>query len=380
MQLPKIIDNQRRIFIDIFNEIAGKYDQVSIATGYWDLPGTKLVIDKLKHYKKIRLLIGREPLLRRDNKRNIEHPEPDYPDQDFFYDLEKVQPTVELKEVVQLIKKLIGQGVLEVKVYRRSFFHAKCYIFGNYESPEAVGIIGSSNFTSNGMTSNAELNALESDHRIVTFQPKSPDQEVGHLFWFDQLWHDEKTEDWTGKFTEILGESIVGDVQFSPYEMYIHSLYSIYKDELVSSIKVDEDSENVLYAFQVRNAELLLKKLARHGVAMLADSVGLGKTLTAGAVIKRYIEDKNKKKPRIEVIVPASLKSQWQSELLDHHGIVVGIDRVYVSSLQNKDEINSRKDIDYHRPVDLFVIDEAHNLRNANSQRDLPLLVVPTVV
>ena len=51
MSLPKILDNQRRKFIDVFNNIADDYDQISIATGYWDLPGTKLVIDKFKHYK-----------------------------------------------------------------------------------------------------------------------------------------------------------------------------------------------------------------------------------------------------------------------------------------------------------------------------------------
>jgi len=151
--------------------------------------------------------------------------------------------------------------------------------------------------------------------------------------------------------------------------MYIHSLYQIYKDELSSNIKVHEDSQTVLHAFQVRNAELLLKKLSRNGVAMLADSVGLGKTVTAGAVIKNYIEDKSIKSPRIEVIVPASLVSQWESELAKHHNIIVGIDRVHVSSLQNAGELERRKKIDEYRAVDLFVIDEAHNLRNASSER-----------
>ena len=84
-----------------------------------------------------------------------------------------------------------------------------------------IGIIGSSNFTFNGLTHNTELNALESDHRIVSFQPKSEKQEVGHLFWFDQFWNDPDTEDWNGQFTQILEQSPVGDILFSPYEMYI---------------------------------------------------------------------------------------------------------------------------------------------------------------
>jgi len=367
--LPEIIDNKRKSLLSVILEASPNFDELSIATGYWDIEGMKLVLDSIKNYKKIRILIGREPLLKRNNKQGIDQPEPDYPDQDFFNDLEQINPTLELKEVVIQMKELIDNDQLEVRVFRRSFLHAKCYIFGSYESSEAVGIIGSSNFTRNGITTNAELNALESDHRVVMFQPKSTEQEIGHLYWFDELWNDEKTEEWTGKFIELLNNSNHGQHIFSPYEMYIHSLYQIYKDELVSDIKVHEDSENVLHAFQIRNAELLLKKLSKHGVAMLADSVGLGKTVTAGAVIKKYIDNKNLKKPRIEVIVPAFQKPQWQSELAIHHDIIVGIDRVYISSLQNTGELENRRKIDEFRPVDLFVIDEAHNLRNGNSER-----------
>jgi ERCC4-related helicase len=371
---PKIVDNNRIIFLDVFKKTAPNFKEISIATGYWDIEGMKIVLDSIQKYDKVRILIGREPLLKRDNKKGIEQPEPDYPDQDFFDDLQRIDPSPELKKVVIEMKKMIDQGKLEVRVYRRSFLHAKCYIFGNYESPEAVGIIGSSNFTRNGMTSNSELNALESDHRVVTFQPKSPDQEVGHLFWFDQLWNDEKTEEWTGKFIELVDSSKVGEHIFSPYEMYIHSLYQVYKDELSTEIKVTEDSKNLLHAFQVRNAELLLKKLKKNNIAMLADSVGLGKTITGGAVIKKYIEDPVNKKPRIEVVVPASLKTQWVSELAAHHNIIEGIDSVHISSMHNANEIDDRKKIDIYRPVDLFVIDEAHNLRNESSERYKDLL------
>ncbi len=44
MQNPKIIDNDRRLFLDVFKGIASKHTYLSIATGYWDLLGTKLVI------------------------------------------------------------------------------------------------------------------------------------------------------------------------------------------------------------------------------------------------------------------------------------------------------------------------------------------------
>ncbi|MDR0985997.1 MAG: hypothetical protein LBL60_03580 [Mycoplasmataceae bacterium] len=59
---PKLIDNQRKKLVDILNNNANDYQYLSIATGYWDLEGTLDVIDKIKNYKSIRLLIGQEPI------------------------------------------------------------------------------------------------------------------------------------------------------------------------------------------------------------------------------------------------------------------------------------------------------------------------------
>jgi len=359
---PKIIDNNRRLFIDVMKDISQEHEELSIATGYWDLLGTQQIIDELRGYKKIRLLIGREPLIPRHK---IFEPEPDYPDKDFFYDLERLQPTQELKNLVQQIKELIQQGILEVKVYRRSFLHAKCYVFGNYDSDKAIGIIGSSNFTKNGLTQNTELNALEADHRIVTFAPKTMEQEVGHLYWFDQLWNDEKAEDWNGSFTQLLEQSPVGDVLFSPYETYIRTLYELYKEELEEEdLKVSIKGTHELLDFQVKNVHALLRRLRKYKVAMLSDSVGLGKTYTAIEVIKQYIAVGGENK-RVEVICPKSLKEQWKSEF-----ITQGLKNPPpIVTLQNPREIESEKKLDHLASVTLFVIDESHNLKNRAGKR-----------
>lgn len=82
--IPKIIDNDRRVLLALIKKVAPKYDELSIATVYRDLSGAKLIIDELQKFKKIRLLIGREPLIPR-HKSSL--PEPDYPDAGFYYDL-----------------------------------------------------------------------------------------------------------------------------------------------------------------------------------------------------------------------------------------------------------------------------------------------------
>lgn len=361
VSLPKIIDNKRIILKDVIDKIAPEHDELSIATGYWDLLGTKLIIDHLKQYKKIRLLIGREPLVPRHK---TYEPEPDYPEKDFFFDLENMQPSRELKELVQDIKKLINEGVLEVKVYRRTFLHAKCYIFGGYASDKAVGIIGSSNFTRNGLTHNTELNALESDHRIVTFCPKTEEQEVGHLFWFDQLWNDEEAEVWSGEFTKLLEQSPVGDILFSPYETYIKTLYELYNEELEEE-NLDESIKGThdLLEFQVKNVHALIRRLRKYKVAMLSDSVGLGKTYTAIEVIKQYLTGETGLQ-RVEVICPKSLNKQWRKELATQ-----GVLNLMPVTLQNPREIEEKKSLDNIAGVSLFVIDESHNLKNRSGKR-----------
>lgn len=363
---PKIIDNNRHSLSDSFKEIALEHDHLSIATGYWDLKGMQEVFDAIKGYKSIRLLIGREPLIPRHK---AFEPEPDYPDKDFFDDLERMQPTDELKQLVKSIKELIDNKILEVKVYRKNFLHAKCYIFGDYSCDNAVGIIGSSNFTKNGLIGNTELNALESDHRIVTFTPKTDKQEVGHLFWFDQFWNDPETEDWNGQFTELLEGSPVGDLLFSPYETYIKTLYDLYSEELREedidkSIKGSHD----LYDFQTKNVHALMRRLKKYKVAMLADSVGLGKTYTAIEVIKQYLTGEEGKN-RVEIICPKSLVKQWTKELSTQ-----GVMNLRPITLQNPNAIEEQRDLDNIASVRLFVIDESHNLKNRGGKRFMQII------
>lgn len=368
MSYKHIIDNKRISLSETLREIAKDFDELSIATGYWDLAGTAEILETLKNYKRIRLLIGQEPLSPRNSKLlGIEMPDADFPDKDIVHDLEQISD-FNLRETVKELKQLISNGVLEVKVYKRSFLHAKTYIFGSEESDGAVGIIGSSNFTKAGLTSNTELNSLEDESRIVKYIPRVDSDEHGHMSWFNEVWSDVNNVAWTGEFTRILSDSPVGDLCFGAYDSYIRTLMEVYPDELIPKEELSNDISDVLFSFQHRNAQILINKLERMGLAMLADSVGLGKTITAGAVINHY---KNKGYTRIYIISPASLKSQWQQDLADKFKLIQGFE---VISLQDSKAIEKARMLDKYKTVDLFVIDEAHNLRNFNSKRHQQLL------
>lgn len=355
MKVSRIIDNKRKKLIDVLIQATKDFDEISIATGYWDLEGTALILPYLKDYKKIRLLIGREPLIPRHQLNEVE---PDFPDQDIFEDLQKLKFDSNLKPVIKELKKLADNNVLEVRVFKKSFLHAKCYILGNFESDSALGIIGSSNFTKNGISSNFELNAGEDDSRVVQFNPKSDNQEHGHLSWFEEVWNDEKCVKWTGGFIELIDTSIHGDTLFSPYEMYIKVLDYMYGDLLEEDRVIESLSDRKLQDFQERNVKQILWRLEKNGVAMLADSVGLGKTITAIGVIRQYIGR------RVIVIAPKSLVGQWENEIAREK--MLG---VTVISMQNKNQIEDERKKDRYMPISLFVIDESHNLRSHNSRR-----------
>ena len=167
-----------------------------------------------------------------------------------------------------------------------------------------------------------------------------------------------------GRFKEILEESPVGDLTYSPYEMYIkNTLGDLRRWRFLEGESLPQKLENILYDFQNRNAKLLIKKLEKYGLAMLADSVGLGKTITAGAVLKYYQEEKGCK--RIYVIAPAGLGQQWKTDLARF----VDLHNVEVLSMENLNEVDKASAIDRYAEVDLFIVDEAHNLRSDKGKR-----------
>jgi ERCC4-related helicase len=362
MTEPKIIDNQRVRLQEVLKTQAVKHSKLSIATGYWDLEATASLLEELDGLERIRLLIGREPLIPRHQ---LDTPEQEFPGEDFKYDLAHLAPESNLKETAARLRKWIESGKLEVKVFTGSFLHAKCYIFGDFDSKQAVGIIGSSNFTRNGLLHNSELNALESDHRVVAFQPKTKSQDTGHLAWFQEMWDNPLSVEWTQKFGQIIEQSPVGDLLYSPFEMYMKTLHVLYSEELDDE-QVDPGEKPFgknLFDFQKKNTRALIRRLKKYKVAMLSDSVGLGKTTTAINVIKEYFSAPEGKK-RVEIICPKSIVKQWEKELTSE-----GIFGHTPITLQNSKEIDSKRELDNIAAVSLFVIDESHNLRKSSGVR-----------
>lgn len=381
---PYLIDNRRTRLVDILRRLLPDFKKLSIATGYWDLPGTLEIIDELMHYESIRLLIGQEPLSfpgQRSRRLDLDDPGALFPDDYIKQDLEDLLPQQngsddnsafhqELRRTVNELVALIKRGVLTVKIMKKPLLHAKAFIFGDYDSQEAYGIVGSSNFTKAGLMKNIELNSLDSNVRDVTFRPMQKDQPHGHLSWFDEMWECEDAEEWTRFFKEIISNSPFGDMCYGPYDVYIKTLMELYSDELIEPYKLPTSSDDILFAFQNRNAGILINKLEKVHAAMLADSVGLGKTITAGAVMKYYLN--RPEGANILVIAPAAIKEQWINDLTCQ----LHLDKKDFTIISQQDVSAIKKEQEYYenekrkaRPLDLIVIDEAHNLRRPNGAR-----------
>ncbi len=127
---------------------------------------------------------------------------------------------------------------------------------------------------------------------------------------------------------------------------------------------------NKLYNFQRDAALAIINKLEKYNGCILADSVGLGKTFTALAVIK-YYENRNKS---VLVLCPKKLNDNWQTFRANYKNNPVAADRLRYDTLFHSDLSRDRGlsnglDLEHVNwgNYDLIVIDESHNFRNGGN-------------
>ncbi len=381
----KILDNsipqyELKTFIaDLLK--SNRFTEVAIATGYWDLPGMVDIYEELSAFLltegvKFRLLLGEEPNVKAYQLVNPEKIDPNFPLKYLKKDLEALELQPEFQKVCDLLSTYLNKadGKLQIKVYKKNFLHAKCYIFGS-EQENAIGIVGSSNFTKQGLSGNLELNAVEDNNATVNYRRLNVQQHPSHRNWFETIWAE--SEDWNQKLnTEILGLSQFGNLSYSPYEIYIRILYEIYGDdiEIEEKLKSEEafQKKNELTVFQEESVRKVLNRLndKRIGMCLVGDSVGLGKSYIARDIIERigYYERKN-----VIIVCPASLRSDWQKHMaeLNVNALIYSI-----TEFANESSFEQIQSDLYHRKnnsndgnaIHLLMIDESHNLKTQGSK------------
>lgn len=196
-----------------------------------------------------------------------------------------------------------------------------------------------------------------------------------YLQLFDDLWkNQEKLKDVTDTVIDNITNAYKEN---APEFLYFVALYNIFK-EFLEDITEDELPNadtgfrnsvvwNKLYNFQSDAALAIINKLERYNGCILADSVGLGKTFTALAVIK-YYESRNK---TVLVLCPKKLYANWDTYRQNYTNNPLSADRLNYKILYHTDlsrEEGRSNDLDLERlnwgNFDFVVIDESHNFRN----------------
>ena len=198
---------------------------------------------------------------------------------------------------------------------------------------------------------------------------------------FDQLWADGgKLEDVTAGALAALAEAYREN---APEYIYFVALYNIFGEFLRGLTEDDLPDEatgfrqsaiwGMLYNFQKDAALAAINKLERYNGCILADSVGLGKTFTALAVIK-YYENRNKS---VLVLCPRKLSDNWTTYKGNYLNNPIAADRLNYDVLCHSDlsrERGQSNGLDLARlnwgNYDLVVIDESHNFRNGGVSAD----------
>ena len=406
MQIPYVIDNINNRLADVLNyllQTLGK-QELDVATAYFSIRGFQQVRHTLPHINQFRLLLGDEPKTARQGGLQ--------PDSAAFLRHElNAEPLSEATQLlVEEIVRFLRRDNVQVRLYlghnpqesgRRKFLHAKCYLFyGGREDQMAlfdrlnplVAIVGSSNFTGPGLTTNRELNLV---HKTILTPAEVEDADAKKEVWFHAQknlnvaitaenqrllksevgaraiidlaqWYEDQWQlavDYKEELIEVLENSKFGGREYTPYEIYLKALYEYFRDDLDTDLTQGAmRSALELSEFQADAVKRARRILARYDGVIVADSVGLGKTWIGKKLLEDYAYHQRQK---ALVICPASLRDMWQAEL---HAASIAAAVVSQERL-GQDEFDIRPYLD----VDIILIDEAHNFRNKRANRYLML-------
>lgn len=383
---------------------------VKIATGYWDIPGLALLTDDINTFlkregTKLFILIGKDPYIYSTQVNNPKYKDMSYPADFIRTDLCELEPKKEFENAVRLLLDFCTEdedSKIQIRIFRKNeenetrFLHSKCYIFYGFDAGIGYGLIGSSNFTKNGLQDNAELNYLETNARQLLSRDHIPNQKT-HILWFDEMWN--LSEPWNKTFLEQvlkqapITKKIEKEKPFSPYELYIKLLQIKFGDIVDKSL--GQQIESYLPAnirkleYQIDAVKRCIGIMHEHGGFMLADVVGLGKTIVATLIIKYFLsvpEDGGRER-KVLVITPPAIQSGWvktiamfdkdkdsNEKIAPHIDFIttgrIGTVTVDESCEEDDDDIVDSGEFDgtlQNNNYGLIVIDESHKFRNKNT-------------
>lgn len=354
---------------DFLKEVISTSSDVSIVSAYFTIYAYHHLKSNLDGINNLKFLFGEPTFIKSLDPDKINT-------RDFKIEDDKIAIPIEKRLCQKKIARECAEWIknkTEIRsMVKPNFLHGKLYHV-RQESGIEKAIAGSSNFTVNGLglggSKNIELNLIIDSDRDR--------QELKS--WFDSIWNDQTglVEDVKAQVLTYLEQLYIEN---DPEFVYFKTLYHIFENYLDEQKKgglLDEktgfyDSEiwDMLYDFQRDGVKGAINKILKHNGCIIADSVGLGKTFEALAVIK-YFELLN---ARVLVVCPKKLTGNWtiyqasQNHALnqfkkDRYNYTV----LYHTDMGRESGKSAANGIDLENfnwgAYDLVVIDESHNFR-----------------
>ena len=357
-------NHQRGKVADYLKERVLDGSRLSVVSAYFTIYAYEALRSNLDRINSLRFLFG-EP-------RFIQALDPEKTDKKAFKIEDEgltLDNRLQQKEVALRCAEWIKKKVEIRSVRESNLLHGKLYHVDDGKREHAI--MGSSNFTQRGLgiadTSNIELNmVVDSDRDRADLKA-----------WFDELWNNNSlVEDVKTRVLEYLEQLYVNH---SPEFIYFKTLFHVFEKFLSGQEEqaqffdntaiIGTDIWKALFDFQKDGVKGAIQKISTHNGCILADSVGLGKTYSALAVIK-YFELRNH---RVLVLCPKKLRENWTVYLAQNASQLNPFlkDRFAYTVLSHTDlsrESGHAGDIDLGSlnwgNFDLVVIDESHNFRN----------------
>lgn len=344
----------------LINKIEGIFKHRNIhffdaLVGYFRASGYFRIRQFVEKAAEIRILVGinidkliykahQQGLLFDGNFENAE--------EDFFQQIKKnIQDSEYNKEVeegmLQLIDDIVSKKVI-IRVHPKQNIHAKVYIFKEQEKHNhgyGAVITGSSNLTDAGLSQNFEFNVELRDNTDIEFASNT----------FEKLWS-ESVEISDEYIDRLKKETFLNDA-FTPYQVYLKFLIEYFG----KSIEFDPSSISDLpkgfkrLSYQIDAVNDGYTKMLRHNGFFLADVVGLGKTIVATLIAKKYFYSNGfpSYRSRTLIIVPPALRANWTETIDKFH-----LDNVEIITNGSLHKITNPE------KYDLIIVDEAHKFRS----------------
>lgn len=334
---------------------------LAIATAYFNPGGFLRLADQLEAARRVRLLLGAEPHVSGELSQVrplSERPPSEAPrlslqqqlvahHRDMAEDRDLHDLTQSNDATIERLVTWLRTGSVEVRRLESRFLHGKAYLV---ESDHEGVLVGSSNLTRAGLTSNVELN-------LGRYDP-APVAEV--QAWFERLWDEAVPFDLAGLYEHRFAEH-------QPYAVFLRMLWEQYRFDLDEPEASPRELD--LTQFQKDGLYRAVKYLHRYNGVLIADGVGLGKTYLAGELLRQTTYEQRQ---RALVVAPAALRDGPWRQFLAEQSQIMGVERVSYDELAADPRLggSGRYALNYDpREYAMVVIDEAHALRNPSTQR-----------